>query len=132
LVALAILLEAHSGHSHAPPEAKLLKSPIANSAEHVSAAKPVYEKYCEQCHGADGKSRTPLAGKLPERPADLTSYLIDSRRDGEIYWVITHGIGKNMPAFEKQIPEAGRWEVVQYVRELRAKQRAAEKARLGP
>ena len=132
LVAGTILLEAHSGHSHAPPEARLLKSPIPNSPEHVAAAKPIYERYCAQCHGADGKSHTPLAGKLPERPADLTNYVMESFKDGEIYWVITHGIGKNMPAFDKQISETGRWEVVHYVRELRAKQRAAEKARLGP
>jgi cytochrome c peroxidase len=37
-----------------------------------------------------------------------------------------------MPAFEKQLTETERWEIVQYVRELRINQRAAEKAVLGP
>jgi cytochrome c peroxidase len=53
-------------------------------------------------------------------------------RDGEIYWVVTNGIDKSMPAFEKQLSETDRWEIVQYVRDLRIKQRAAEKAALGP
>jgi cytochrome c peroxidase len=73
-----------------------------------------------------------MAGKLPVRPTNLANYLMESMRDGEIYWVITNGIDKSMPAFEKQLSETDRWQIVQYVRELRIKQRAAEKAVLGP
>ena len=141
LVVGTCLLGAHAGHPHAPPEARLMKSPIASSPEHVAAGKVLYEKHCAECHGADGKAHTPLAGRLQARPTDLSSFMMESRRDGEIYWVITHGIGHevkgyrtfwSMPPFADKVPELGRWELVQYVRDLRAKQRATEKARLGP
>ncbi len=84
--------DAH-GHSTAPPEARLLRSPIPATGEHAAAAQPVYDRLCAGCHGDDGKARTPTAGKLPVRPTDLAGYLMESMRDGEIYWVIDHGIG---------------------------------------
>jgi mono/diheme cytochrome c family protein len=123
--------DAH-GHSTAPPEARLLKSPVPATAEHAAAAQPVYEQYCAGCHGADGKARTPAAGRLPVRPTDLTGYLMESMRDGEIFWVIGNGAGQSMPPFAGQLDETERWELVHYVRGLRLVQRAAERAKLGP
>jgi len=73
-----------------------------------------------------------MAGTLPVRPTDLANYLMESMRDGEIYWVVGNGIGKNMPAFFPQTDETKRWQIVQYVRDLRRRQRAEEKAKLGP
>ena len=53
-------------------------------------------------------------------------------RDGEIYWIVASGIDKNMPAFSAQAYEVERWQMVQDVRDLRQRQRAMEKATLGP
>jgi cytochrome c peroxidase len=53
-------------------------------------------------------------------------------RDGEIFLVVTNGIEKSMPAFEKQLSETARWQMVQYVRELRSRQHAIESEQLGP
>jgi cytochrome c peroxidase len=66
------------------------------------------------------------------RPTDLTHYLMESMKEGEIYWVVTHGIEQRMPAFSKQLSEAERWQVVLHVQRLRAARRQEEKARLGP
>ncbi|HTP32994.1 MAG TPA: di-heme enzyme [Candidatus Acidoferrales bacterium] len=123
--------DAH-GHSSAPPEARLLKSPLAFTAEQAAAAQPVYGRRCAGCHGDDGKGRTPAAAKLPVRPTNLTEYLMESMRDGEIYWVVSHGIPGNMPPFGDQLSETERWQLVQYVRHLRLVQKAAEKEKLGP
>ncbi|MGO9261097.1 MAG: MbnH family di-heme enzyme [Bryobacteraceae bacterium] len=123
--------DAH-GHSTAPPEARLLKSPLPATAEHAAAAQPVYDRLCAGCHGADGKARTPAAGKLPVRPTDFAGYLMESMRDGEIFWVIGNGTGQYMPPFAGQLDETQRWELVQYVRQLRAHQKAVERAKLGP
>ncbi len=57
---------------------------------------------------------------------------MESMREGEIYWVVAHGIGANMPAFHGQLDEKQRWQVVVYVRELRRRQQAVEVAQLGP
>ena len=127
-------LQAHDAHgrSTAPPEARLLKSPLLTSDEQAAAGQPLYESKCAKCHGADGKSRTAVAAKLLFRPTDLTEYLMESMRDGEIYWVMGSGIPPSMPAFATQLTETERWQIVQYVRRLRDRQRAIEKAKLGP
>jgi hypothetical protein len=65
------------------------------------------------------------------RPTNLTEYLMESMKDGEIFWVIMHGIDKNMPEFDQTIREPDIWQLVLHVRELRNKQRTIEKARLG-
>jgi cytochrome c peroxidase len=130
----ASVASAHDAHgrSTAPAEARRLKSPIPSAPEHVEAARPHYDRLCASCHGIDGKARTPLAGKLPVRPTNLANYLMESMRDGEIFWVITRGIEQHMPAFDKQLSEIERWEMVQAVRALRTRQRDTEKAQLGP
>jgi len=123
--------DAH-GRSTAPPEARRLKNPLLTTPENVAAGKAAYERLCVACHGADGKARTPMAGKMAVRPTDLANYLMESMRDGEIYWVVANGIEKSMPAFSSQADETQRWQLVEYVRDLRARQRAVEKAKLGP
>jgi len=131
---IAVLSWAHDAHgrSTAPPEARRLKSPLPSTPENLAAGKAAYERLCVSCHGADGKARTPMAGKLAIRPTNLANYLMESMRDGEIYWVIANGIDKNMPAFSSQADETQRWQLVQYVRDLRQRQRTVEKAKLGP
>jgi mono/diheme cytochrome c family protein len=39
-------------------------------------------------------------------------------KDGEIYWVVTNGIGKKMPGFKAELSDVERWRVVNYVRTL--------------
>lgn len=134
IVAAALLSQTGSVHKHSsiPQEAAQLKNPLPSTADNLAKAKPQYEAFCVQCHGADGKARTPLAGKLPIRPANLSGYAMEAMEDGEIYWVISNGLDNNMPAFAHDLSETARWQLVQYVRELRRQQRAVEKARLGP
>jgi cytochrome c peroxidase len=73
-----------------------------------------------------------MAGKLPNRPTDLSHYLMESMKDGEIFWVVKHGIDQRMPSFGPQLTDEAIWQLVLHVRALRVAQRAAEKAQLGP
>jgi cytochrome c peroxidase len=127
-------------------------NPVADSQDNIQSGKVVYLSSCSGCHGEDGKARTPLAGSLPVRPTDLTDYLMESMREGEVYWVVTYGIDqsapanslahapgtskatvfKNMPAFGGSLNEVQRWQAVLYVRELRRRQKTVEVERLGP
>ncbi len=138
ILLLETMLHAHDAHgrSSAPIESRRLKNPLTASSEHLAAARETYNASCAGCHGEDGRSRTRLAGTLPMRPTDLSEYMMESMRDGEIYWVVTHGITQNsmrhMPAFEQSLSEAQRWGLVLWVRELRTKQRQVERAALGP
>lgn len=134
LLVAAVAVHAHDAHgrSNAPAEALRLKSPVQQSPSALANGKRAYDALCTSCHGPDGRARTKDAGALPVRPTDLTNYLMESMKDGEIYWVIANGIPKNMPAFGWTLTETQRWETALYVRELRARKRAEERELLGP
>jgi cytochrome c peroxidase len=132
LVPAAVWAHDAHGRSNAPAEARRLKNALAPSPAHTQAGKESYTRLCAGCHGDDGRSRTPLAGKLKERPTDLSHYLMESMRDGEVFWVVKHGIDQRMPAFESQVDDDAIWQLVFHVRALRDAQRASEKAQLGP
>lgn len=127
-------LLAHDAHgrANAPLEARRLRSALKAGEADLAAGKSTYGANCASCHGEDGKARTAAAGKLPTRPTDLSNYLMESMRDGEIYWVVTQGIGQSMPPFEARLDETQRWQVVLYVRELRSRQQRVEVSELGP
>ena len=126
-------LPAHDAHgrSIAPLEARDVRSPLPEDPSHVAAGRAIYDEQCASCHGGDGKSLVAAAADLPVRPTDRTGYLMESMRDGEIYWVVTHGVPGAMPAFHGSLSDEQRWRIVQYVRELRRVQRRAERLRLG-
>lgn len=135
LLALApFTLLAHDAHgrSNAPAEARRLKNPVVRSDSALASSKTRYATLCANCHGDDGRARTKTAGAMPVRPTDLTNYLMESMKDGEIYWVIANGIDQRMPAFASKLGETERWELVHYVRQLRETQRASERTLLGP
>ncbi|MFN8009374.1 MAG: di-heme enzyme [Terriglobia bacterium] len=134
LLAIVSQIEAKDAHGRwrAPYEALLLSNPLAAGPENLAEARPIYAANCASCHGADGKGRTTIAAKLPVPITNLTNYLMDSVKEGEIFWVISYGIDNGMPAFEKNLSLTQRWQLVLYVRELRTVQRENEKARLGP
>jgi cytochrome c peroxidase len=124
---------AHEGHgkAHAPEAAKKLVNPLAGTAEELRAGEARYGQSCAGCHGADGKANTPTARKLKVRPANLADYPMDTMRDGEIFWVVGHGIPPNMPALSKQPDDRAAWQVTLWVRELRRREVAAQRAKAG-
>ena len=128
----AILAHDAHGRSNAPAEARRLKNPAVVSEAALASAKQQYDKLCANCHGGDGRALTKAAGAMPVRPTDLANYLMESMKDGEIYWVIANGIDQRMPAFASKLAETERWELVHYVRQLRDTQRAVERSQLGP
>jgi cytochrome c peroxidase len=134
LVLLATAAPAYDlhGRSSAPIEARRLKNPLTATAEHLESGRRGYESSCAGCHGPDGKARTGMAWSLPVRPADLSHYLMDFMRDGEIYWVVSNGNEYGMPAFASKYSDEQRWELVLYVRDLRRRQHEQEIAALGP
>jgi len=98
-----------------------LINPIAMSPEALAAGKAQYDIYCGLCHGTLGKGDGHLykSGLFTAKPAVLTDSLVQSKKDGEIYHVITVGsISGLMGAHGPQITPVNRWNIVLYVREL--------------
>jgi mono/diheme cytochrome c family protein len=82
-----------------------------------------YEIYCQPCHDARGDGQGILfqRGKVPT--ATFHQEKIQKYSDGQIFDVITNGVGL-MPAYRWPIPPADRWAIVAHVRELQRERQA--------
>jgi hypothetical protein len=111
-LAATALAFAHEGHGKktAPASAKALKNPLSSLS----------------CQAADGKAQTAEALKMRPEPTNLVDHRMDSMTDGEIFRVVTNGIGKSMPGFKTQLNDADRWRIVAYVPHLRKAQARSE------
>ena len=74
---------------------------------------------CVVCHGAPGLERSEIAEGLNPPAPDLASARVRRMSDGELFWVIAHGVrSTGMPAFEKADDVDTRWKIVSFVRHL--------------
>jgi mono/diheme cytochrome c family protein len=82
-----------------------------------------YGIYCQPCHDArgDGKGILFQRGNVPT--ASFHQEKILKYAEGQIFDVITNGVGL-MPAYRWPIPPADRWAIVAYVRELQRERQA--------
>ena len=119
LIFLSIGLAAlHKTPWKVPLEDKLRKNPLPASDATLSAAKPVFNEYCANCHGDSGKGDGSDAMMYDPTPSDLTdSKHMNTLTDGEIFYQITQG-RKPMPSFRKKLTEDQRWQMVILVRSL--------------
>lgn len=111
--------DAHGKKSAAPASAKALKSPLTAGQAQSAAGGSLYTKACAGCHGSDGQAKAPEAAKMKPRPTNIADHRMDSMKDGEIFWVVTNGIGKAMPGFKGRLSDTERWQIVAHVRRLR-------------
>ena len=83
--------------------------------------------YCQPCHDArgDGKGILFQRGNVPT--ASFHQEKILKYPDGQIFDVITNGIGL-MSGYRWPIPPADRWAIIAYVRELERKRLASASA----
>ena len=95
------------------------KNPLAgmSSQEILMAGQKFYETNCMACHGMKGVGNGPVSAKYPLKIPSLVSDKIKGWSDGSIYHVITMGQG-TMGPYASHIPQASRWQVVNYIRQL--------------
>ncbi|KIM00177.1 Cytochrome c family protein [Paramagnetospirillum magnetotacticum MS-1] len=108
-------------------------SPTGFTVQSVVRGEAVYARHCRNCHGAEGRGDGPEASRLAVPPADLTAEHLWDHPDGDLFWWVSQGMtGVNgrsvMPGFADKLPEAERWEVIDF---LHANAAAAEQARTG-
>lgn len=102
-------------------DAAALQNPVRRTPENMAAAKSTFDVNCGVCHGQNGNGQSFVAERFRAArtvaPADLTSSRVRGRSDGELYWIITNGMG-NMPPFGDLLTDDEVWSVVLQVREL--------------
>ena len=105
-------------------QAAELPNPLPQTPDTLARAAELYAVNCATCHGADGRGQGPMAAyyrnnpAAPVPPTDLASPRVRQRTDGQLYWLITNGIG-NMPPYGDLLAEQDLWAVVTFVRAVR-------------
>jgi cytochrome c553 len=105
---------------HSPPGSIPQLTPFSHVASPVSLRKvmppaQLFAINCEHCHGQDGTGDGPVAGYLPELPANLHAPEIQKKPEAELFKVVTHG-EHAMPAFEQFLSEDERWALVSFIK----------------
>ena len=76
---------------------------------------------CAACHGLDGNNPNDAGRWMYPRAADLTLREVQQYSDRELFWILKNGIRLGgMPAFGKVETDKHLWNLVHYVRTLRA------------
>ena len=109
-------------------EAKAMKNPVEPTPKSIASGKNVYDKYCADCHGANGDGVSEKAKTLAEagepKPSDLTDDKWDhGSTDGEIFVNIRDGVGVKgaMKGLNGRpgVSDTDMWNIVNYVRTLK-------------
>jgi mono/diheme cytochrome c family protein len=87
----------------------------------IARGKELFTINCQMCHGATGEGNGPIAAFLINfKPANLTSPLVQSKSDGSLFLTISNGLEGRMPPLNENLTVPERWDVVNYVRTLKA------------
>ena len=90
-------------------------NPLATTEENIEKGKVLYERICQNCHGAEGKGKGPVSKKIKGIP-DYTTTLKDLP-EGKMYHAIMHGKGV-MGSHAGMLNVEERWLVIEYVKHL--------------
>src|SRR5262249_57928971 len=100
---------------HAPVKG----NPVPAEPQALAAGLQQYAEMCLMCHGAPGVEPHAFARNLSPEPPDMTATTVQSSTDGELFWVISHGImATGMPAFGPIHEEKDIWQLVTFIRHM--------------
>jgi mono/diheme cytochrome c family protein len=107
---LAIPIKQQNAPNPIPMTPEVMKESLAHFADH-----------CAPCHANDGSGQTPIGKNVYPKAPDLRLADTQSMSDGEIFWIIHHGIRFTaMPAWGEGDPaqDTGSWKLVHFIRHL--------------
>ena len=96
-----------------------VSNPTAADEASLARGQELYDIFCLVCHGPEGEGGGYIEGPFPAGLIpQLTAESARNRSDGYLYGMMAAGRGL-MPNY-RRIPEANRWHIVNYVRQLQA------------
>ena len=104
-----------------PRAARTAKNPVPFSDEVLTEGRAHFADHCALCHGNDGRGETQIGRNLYPKTPDMASSATQSLSDGELFYIIKHGIRlTGMPAWGEDTPEDDResWKLVHFIRDL--------------
>ena len=108
-------------------------NPLSATTENIRAGRKAFSNYCMVCHGLDGQNTgVPFADRISPPVPLLTSSNVQNYSDGQLKWVIDHGIfPSGMPASRGILNDDEIWQIVLYLRHLPVKGSLGEPAVYG-
>jgi mono/diheme cytochrome c family protein len=98
-----------------------IETPRARTRSSIAHGEELYAINCAMCHGTTGKGDGAVGRKFVPPPPALLDDRIQGLSDGDIFKRIALGFGR-MPSFRKRLSPEDRWDVVNFVKELRHEQ----------
>ena len=96
------------------------ENPVEADDASLARGAELFAINCKMCHGPTGNGRGPIAAFLKNKPANLTSELVQSKSDGSFFLTISNGITGRMPPLNENLTVRERWDVVNFIRTLKA------------
>jgi len=119
--ALEILIARQIRHLAIPIEKRNAQNPIPLSPDVIQESLAHFADHCAICHANNGSGQTPIGKNVYPKAPDLRLADTRSMSDGEIFWVIHHGIRFTaMPAWGEGDPaqDKASWKLVHFIRHL--------------
>jgi mono/diheme cytochrome c family protein len=97
-------------------KAHLLISPLAYTPEAVREGRKHYLRLCQNCHGKDGRALE----SFDFEATDLTQpdRFRHGATDGDLFFSIQEGAGKDMPPFKDKLTGQQAWELIWFLRSI--------------
>ncbi len=105
-------------------------NPLPPTDENIRRGQQAFSSYCAACHGLDGQATgVPFAAAMSPPVPQLNSPSVQAYTDGQLKWVITHGLSPSgMPASRGILHDEEVWAIVTYLRHLPPKGSLGEPA----
>jgi len=104
-----------------PQEIRERKNPVPLSNEVLAEGMAHYADHCASCHAADGSGNTEIGRGLYPKAPDMRAAATRSLTDGELFYVIEHGVRfTGMPGWSTgtEAEETSTWHLVHFIRRL--------------
>jgi len=108
-------------HLAVPIEKQNVQNPIPISPDVIKESLAHFADHCAPCHANDGSGQTSIGKNVYPKAPDLRLADTQSMSDGEIFWIIHHGIRFTaMPAWGEGDPaqDKASWKLVHFIRHL--------------
>src|SRR3990172_3723237 len=114
------------------PGAGAPANPVPADETSIARGAQLFAIHCQMCHGETGEGNGTISAFLvKKKPANLTSELVQSKSDGNLFLTISNGIfnpnnslfpdiqfSGQMPPLNENLTVRERWDVVNYIRTL--------------
>ena len=100
-----------------PPE-----NPIEADEASIARGAELYDLHCKMCHGQTFEGNGPIGPFLANKPANLTSPVVQAKSDGSIFLTISNGVEGKMPPLNENLLVPDRWDLVNFIRTLTVEQ----------